>query len=98
MARMASHHDLIAAEGRERVPEGLIRPEARACLVEIGDLERLREADGPLIRWHLTEDQAQERRLAGAVGPDQAEPVAPHDPEVEIGGDNDVAFGRGEGF
>ena len=51
----------------------LLRIEVVAALVDIGQLDRLAEADRARVRLLLAGDQLEQGRLAGAVGPDHAD-------------------------
>ena len=83
MAGAAAHGDAIAAQG-EVVEHGGVFVEGGAQLVEMGHLEAGAEADPPLIRLQLPEQQTDQGGLATAVGADDAEPVTAQDGEIEI--------------
>jgi hypothetical protein len=55
-----------------------------AELVEVRDLELGALLDPPSLRLQVTEDQTNQRGLAGAVGTEQAELVAAQDGAGEI--------------
>src|SRR6185369_9167061 len=70
-----------------------IRVQLRPELVEVGHVDLGAQADRALIRLQLAEDHPQQRRLAGAVGPDQADLVAALDAGREIADDDPLAEG-----
>src|SRR4051812_1047890 len=65
--------------------------ELRALLIEVRDLQPGAAPDLALVRLDLPYQQPQQRALAGAVRPDQADAIAAHDPRREIADDADVA-------
>src|SRR5262249_41058586 len=63
----------------DAVEDGALGVELLAKLVEVGDLEPGAMPNGALVGCSLAEQEPEQGRLAGAVGPDQTDPVAPHD-------------------
>ena len=88
MTRLAMHHDLIAARRAQRLPQGLVAVEHGAMLVEIGLGQVLGELDRAAVGLELAGQHAQERRLAGAVGADDADAVAAQDAGREVAHDD----------
>ena len=61
---MAAHHDLVAAERGERIPQRHVGLQGGSGLVEIGDLERFREAQRTGVGFELTEQVEAEEEKA----------------------------------
>src|SRR5215472_5599992 len=92
-------------------PDGLVRPKRVARLVDIAELDRIADAQGAAIDLLLAHDHAEEGRLAGTVGADDADDAAGRQAEIEIvdqepfaeglaqmlGGDHEVAQPRARG-
>ena len=67
--------------GADGFGHGLFRIELLAHLVKISHLQLRAQAALAGIRLERAQDQLQDGRLAGTVGPDQAEMVASHQVE-----------------
>ena len=98
VALIALHVDGVAAHRGERFPHRVGRVEALARLVLVGHLQGLGMRHRAGIRRDLAEQQAHQRRLAGAVRADNADPVAAQDAQVETIGDHQRAVGGLEGL
>ena len=79
----AGHFHIIGAR-RDDVDQRRLRIELAAELVEVGDFDLGALTDLARVGLQFAEDQAQQRRLAGAVGTDQANLVAAHQAGREI--------------
>src|SRR5215472_14851688 len=66
------------------LPHGLVGPERVARLIDIAELHGFADAQGAAIGLLLADDHAEERRLAGAVGADDADDAAGRQAEIEI--------------
>ncbi len=83
MLLRAADLDVIRAR-RNYVGEAGIRVELGAELVEIGDIDLGTLAHDAFVGFQFAEDQPQQRRLAGAVGANDADLVAALDAGREI--------------
>src|SRR2546430_79727 len=90
MLALAVKLDEIAAAG-ERVPQDRFRIEARAGLVERCQHKIGAMPDGAPVRGQGAGQEVDERRLARAVGADQAETIAAQDAGREILDDHALA-------
>ena len=63
--------------GKHRIQQAVLA--ARRLLRDRGDGYAPREPDGTAVGLRVAQDQAQHRRLAGAVAPDQRDPRARRD-------------------
>src|SRR5690606_38542164 len=70
--------------------------ELLAQLVEVRDLQLRAEPDRAAIGGDLAEHQLEQRRLAGAVGPDESDAVAALHDRVEVTDDDAFAPGLGD--
>jgi hypothetical protein len=70
------HHDGVAATSGQRLRNRDIRIKAVALLIERRDCKRRSETHRSGIRRKHAGEQADQRGLAAAVRPDDAEPVA----------------------
>src|SRR6185503_3391311 len=84
MAESALHEHAVAALRDEHVAQGLAGIELLAALIEIGEREILRDLDAAGVGRQLADQQLDQRALAGAVGPDDADAVAAQDQRREI--------------
>ena len=75
----------------DRFRHAALEVELLAHLVEVGDLEVRAVAHGAGIRRELAEDELQQRGLAGAVRSDEADAVAAHQPQRQVGDDPALA-------
>src|SRR5690606_32900134 len=66
------------------LPDRLLRVEAGPALVHVAQFHRLPEAHRAAIRLFLPGDQAQQRRLARAVGPDHADDRAGGNGQAQV--------------
>src|SRR6185312_6137281 len=69
-----------------------------AALVDIAKLDRLADPDGTGIRLFLAGDHAEKRRLAGAVGADDADDAAGRQLEGQVLDQQIVAKTLGQAF
>ena len=74
----------VVALGADRPRDRRLRVEALAPLLERDGLEVLRAEDLPRVGLLGSEERADERRLAAAVGPEEADPAVRRDEEVEV--------------
>ena len=84
MARLAADADLVGAAAGQRIAQRRRRVEAFAALVERHHLERDAELHRAGIGRQHAGQQVDQRRLAGAVGADDADPVAARDAQRQI--------------
>ena len=75
----------------DRFGHAALEVELLAHLVEVGDLEVRAVAHGAGIRRELAEDELEQRGLAGAVRSDEADAVAAHQPQRQVGDDPALA-------
>ena len=61
----------------QRVEHGRARDRGEAQLRQVPDLDRIAERQRAVERRQVTRDRAQQRGLAGAVRPDDPDPIAP---------------------
>src|ERR1700730_2630667 len=81
--RLSVDVDGLAAAAGDVVHDGLRRIELLALLVEVGGHQRCAAADRSLRRLQFAHQQLDQRRLAASVRPDDADPIAAHDPRGE---------------
>ena len=67
-----------------RVEHRALGVELLALLIVVGRLHVCAPPHLPLVRRQLSQQQPQQRRLAGAVGPDEANPIPTHDPHGDL--------------
>ncbi len=103
MFGLAAHEDLIGlaryAHGGvagQTVPEGHVGVQFRAVLIEHRHLKAGAKGHGALIRFHLTDQQFEEGRLACPVRPDKGHAVPAHDAQIKGAQDRAVAKGFGD--
>ena len=82
--RLPADHHRVAAPAGEGLGHGGVRVEALAALVEGDHLQVGAEPHPALVRRQDAGEQVDERRLAGPVRPDDAEPVAAQDPQGQV--------------
>ena len=75
--------DLVVAAG-DLLEDGLVRVERVAALIDVADLHGLADLERPRVGLLLARDHPEQRRLAGAVGPDDADDAAARQREVEV--------------
>src|SRR6202000_202668 len=93
MLRLAADHDVIAAPAGPCFGEGRFWIAAFAVLVERRHLDIGAEPDAAAVRLVGTGQQIDQRGLAGAVRPDNAEPVASLDAGREVIDDSALPIG-----
>src|SRR6185436_6724068 len=76
--------DHAVALGRERAFERQVRIEALAVLFEVDDAQAVGALDRAGVGRELADDDAQQRRLAGAVRPEDAEAGAGGEEDIEV--------------
>jgi hypothetical protein len=79
---LAELDDVVAAG--DLLPDGLVRIERIAALVDIAQMHRLADGDRPRIGLLLPGDHPEQRRLAGAVRADDADNAARRQLERQI--------------
>ena len=84
---------VIAAAAGQRLRQGLFRVQALAALIENDRRQIGAEPHRAGIRRQHPDQHVQQRRLAGAVRADDADPVAAHDPRRKIPHDRPAAIG-----
>src|SRR5205814_1328242 len=87
--------DEVAA-GRDGVGEGRRVVERAAELVEVRDRDFRAATDGARVRLELAQDHLEQGRLAGSIGPDEADLVAAHDARGKIPYDVAIAIALGD--
>ena len=75
--------DFVVAAG-DLVPDALVGSERVARLIDIRDLDGLAEPEGPAVGLLLSRNHPEERRLAGAVGPDDADDTTARQREGDV--------------
>src|SRR5439155_8881172 len=80
---LADHDEVLAPVG-DLFPHAAGADEAVAALVHVGQRNGLADLQRPRVRLLLAEDHAEQRRLAGAVGADDAHEPAPREQEVDV--------------
>ena len=78
---------------RDLVEHGLVAVERVAALVDVGQLDGLADAQRAAVGLLLPGDHAEQRRLAGAVGADDADDAAARQVEGQILDQQVVAVG-----
>ena len=78
------------------LPDGLVRIERVAALIDIAQLHAVADFDFPGIGLFLAGQHAEQRRLAGAVGTDDADNAAGRQLEGKIVDQQPVAIGLGQ--
>src|SRR5439155_15660848 len=66
------------------LPDGLVRPDRFAALIHVADFHRVAELQRAGVRLLLPRDHAEQRRLAGAVGADDADDPALRQREIQV--------------
>ena len=94
--RLAADDHAVATAPRKGVGDRRLRIEAFPALVEGGDLEIGAELDAAAVGLECAGEEIDQRRLAGAVGADQRDPVAAFDPERQVADDRAVAIALGD--
>ena len=61
----------------------LLGVERVAVLIDVGEDHRVADAQGAAVGLFLADDHAEKRRLARAVGPDDADDAAGRQPEIQ---------------
>src|SRR5580698_8277101 len=87
-----AEHELVEAAGNF-LPYVLLAVERIARLVDIAEMHRLADLDGAVVGRLLARDHAEQRGLAGAVRPDDADDAARRQLEGEIVDQKVVAEG-----
>src|SRR5262249_26599500 len=87
---LADHDQLVAAVG-DLLPDGALRVERLAALVDVRQHDRLTQAERPAVGLLLSGDHAEERRLAGAVRADDADETAARQREIEAADEQPIA-------
>ncbi len=82
--RLVPAHRQNVGAARDLLEHGLAAVQGIAALVHIGELDGRANLDGARIRLLLARQHAEQRRLAGAVRPDDADDGAGRDGEAEI--------------
>ena len=96
VARLAVDDDGVAAAAGQRLGERRLGVEALAPLVERRHLEIGAELDRATIGRKRAGQHVDQRGLAGAVRPDDADAVAAADPRVKIASRSGVAIALGD--
>ena len=65
------------------LPHGLVRVDRGPQLIDVGDLHRLADLDGPGVRLLLSEDHLQQRRLTDPVRADDTDDAGRRKAEAE---------------
>ena len=86
--------DRVVAAG-DLLPDGARRVEVGARLVDVGELDRVADAERAGVRLLLAGDHAEERRLAGAVRADHADDPAGRQREGQVLEEQPVAEALG---
>ena len=76
----------VSLPSADGVDDRALGIELLALLIEVRDLHVRAAPDLARVGLELADQQPQQRRLAGAVRPDQADPIAAQDPRREIAG------------
>src|SRR5690606_15488567 len=84
VASLAVDDDLVSAPARERIRDGRVRSEIFALMVEDDESESGSEAKTAAAARQIAGQHAEQGRLAGAVGPDETDPVAAQNAHGEI--------------
>ena len=84
----------------DRLPDHVVRIERIARLLDVGELHRLANFQHAAIGLFLPDDHAKQRRLAGAVGPDDADDSAGRQRKIHLLHEDAiiVAFGEIDGL
>ena len=87
----AAHQDGVAAARRQSVPQGHVRLQPLARLVEVEGLEVGAHADRAFVRRQFAQQHLDQGGLARAVGADDGQPVAADDAGGQVLEDGPVA-------
>ena len=90
---MSPNHDLIATTLAKRLPKGRFGIKRSAGLVENDGSKIRAETDAARVGGEKSHEHFQKRRLARAVGADEADFIPAHDARREIGNDEPLAEG-----
>src|SRR5262249_25572285 len=85
--------DDLVLPARDLIVDGFAGVGPVAVLVDVGGDDRLADRELARVRLLLTHDHLEERRLAGAVGADDADDAAPRQVEGEVVDEEAVAVG-----
>ena len=96
--RLAADHDAVAAAAGQRVGDGDVGIEAVAMLVERRDRQRRAEPDRAGVRRQHAGQQIDQRGLAAAVRPDDADAVAALDADRKVADDRAPAIALADAF
>src|SRR5262249_60281763 len=78
---------------RDLLPHRLLAFEGVTALVDVGELHAVAEPQRPAVGRVLTDDHAEERRLAGAIRADDADDAAARQLEGEVVDEQAIAEG-----
>ena len=92
---LAHHHDVLAAV-RDLLPDVALALQALAALVDVGELDRVADAQRARVGLLLADDHAEQGGLAGAVRPDDAHDAAAGQDEVQVVHEQVVAVALAE--
>ena len=98
MPAVAAYRYRVAAPVGQCVGQGLLRVETLPPLVEYDFCQVGAEPDYAGIRGEHASQQAEQGRFAGAVGADNTDPVASHDPHRKFPHDRVIAIRFGDAF
>src|SRR5438309_10995621 len=79
----AAEIDLVES-ARDLLEHGLVAGQRVARLVDIAELDRLADLEGAALGRLLAGNHPEERRLAGAVRPDDADDAARRQADIEV--------------
>src|SRR5690606_31018618 len=82
--------DVVETVGDD-LPQGLLRVDPAAGLVDVGDLDRLADLELPAVERLEADDRLEERGLADAVGPDDADDAVAREREAQPVDEDTVA-------
>ena len=91
----AAHLEVVVAAG-DFLVDGFVGGQGVAALVDVAQLDRRADLQLALVGLLLAHDHAEQRRLAGAVGADDADDAARRQAEVDVLEDHAVAVGLAE--
>ena len=96
MLLFAVDQQVLAAPVRQIMGERVVEVQILALLVERGDLQIGAELHRAFVGLQLAGQHLQKRRLAGAIGSDEADAVAAMDPKRERRHDGAIAVALGD--